>query len=135
MTAGFKITTAAVCCFALFAATAAAQQVPQSRSAAPTARTAPERVLPKPPSSVVLEMSVNKTRVVNLPSPAEGIVVGNEAIADVNFDADHPRQVFVIARSVGTTDIVMTGAGGRVIHQLEVRVVADHVGIKPALPR
>ena len=82
-----------------------------------------------------MEIAVNKTRAVSLPAPAEGIVVGNEGIADVNFDADRPRQVFVIARGVGTTDIVFTGAGGRIIHQLDVRVVTDHVGINAALAR
>ena len=133
MTGGLTIRIAAICCLAMFAATAAAQQVPQSRSAAPAARTVPERAVPKPPSPVIMEITVNKTRTVSLPSPVEGIVIGNEGIADVNFDAYRPRQVFVIARGVGTTDIVITGAGGRVIQQLDVRVVTDHVGIKAAL--
>ncbi len=133
MTGGLRIRIAAICSLAMFAATAAAQQVPQSRSAAPAARTAPERAAPKAPSPVIMEITVNRTRAVSLPSPVEGIVVGNEGIADVNFDADRPRQVFVIARGVGTTDIIFTGAGGRIIHQLDVRVVTDHVGIKAAL--
>lgn len=133
MTGGLRIRIAAICSLAMFAATAAAQQVPQSRSAAPAARTAPEWAAPKAPSPVIMEITVNKTRAVSLPSPVEGIIVGNEGIADVNFDADRPRQVFVIARGVGTTDIIFTGAGGRIIHQLDVRVVTDHVGIKAAL--
>ncbi|MCH7485540.1 MAG: type II and III secretion system protein family protein [Proteobacteria bacterium] len=133
MTGGLRIRIAAICSLAMFAATAAAQQVPQSRSAAPAARTASERAAPKAPSPVIMEITVNKTRAVSLPSPVEGIIVGNEGIADVNFDADRPRQVFVIARGVGTTDIIFTGAGGRIIHQLDVRVVTDHVGIEAAL--
>ena len=133
MTGAFKIRMAVLCCFALFAATAWAQQVPRSGSAAPAARTTPERAAPEPPAPVIMEISVNKTRTVRLSSPAEGIVIGNEAIADVNFDADRPRRLFVIAKGVGTTDIVITGTGGRVIHRLDVRVVADHVGIEAAL--
>ena len=79
MTGGIKIRMAAICCLAMFGATAWAQQVPQSRSAAPAARTAPERVMPRAPKPVIMEISVNKTRAVSLPSPAEGIVVGKRS--------------------------------------------------------
>ena len=69
MTGGLKIRMAVLCCLAMFAATAWAQQVPQSRSAAPAARTVPERPPPKAPPPVIMEITVNKTRTVNLGRP------------------------------------------------------------------
>ncbi len=144
MIAGIGKRISAVCfaCAVLSAATMA-QQIPQRQPAPSLSRPAP--VLPEPAPSRksppaaesvspgVIEVTMNKAQSVDLPAPVKEIVIGNEAVADVRVDPNRPRQVFVLAKAVGSTNVFFVGDDGGVIHQLEVRVIFDHQGLKAAL--
>ena len=84
---------------------------------------------------VVLQLSLNKAEVVNVPGKVRNIVVGNEHVADVHIDAQQPNQVFVLSKAVGSTNVFFLDGKGTVIHQIEVQVTSDHAGIKAALTR
>jgi len=60
-----------------------------------------------------LELALNEARMLELPRAASNIIVGNEEVADVHIDPDHPTKAFVIAKEVGSTNIFFLDAGGR----------------------
>ncbi len=80
-----------------------------------------------------LVVSLNKARIINLPVPAARVVVANESIADIHFDPATPRQMFVLARSLGTTSIFVMDEKGKIIHQTAVEVALDPTSIEMAL--
>ena len=98
-----KLRIAALCCFAVFySGTAAfAQQVPQRRplATAPApakaqakAQQPPAPATPAAPSvePELIEISLNKAKVISLNGPVSKIIIGNEAIATLSFDPDQP---------------------------------------------
>ncbi len=144
MISGIGKWVAAVCCAcAVFSVAAMAQQIPQRHQATSLSRPAAALPLPAPsrkPSAGaesvfpgVVEVTMNKAQPVDLPGPAKDIVIGNEAIADVRVDPNRPKRVFVLAKAVGSTNVFFMGDDGAVIHQLEVRVIFDHQGLRAAL--
>lgn len=72
-----------------------------------------------------LIVPLNQARMVQLPADVADIIVVNEGIADVRFDPQQPRTVFIVARAMGSTNIVFQDADGNIIRQVEVRVDAD----------
>lgn len=126
---------------ALLSFAASAQEVPGRTAAVktlapvktmevPALRSAGATALPE-----VIDIALNKARVVDFDVPVRKIVVGNERVADVHFDPANPSKIFVISRGLGSTNVFFMGEDGAVIHQLEVRVTANDNGLKAALLR
>ena len=132
---------AALCCVVALclAAAAKAQQVPRRLAVPPAVGTAPAvgQVQPVPVSlpPAVLEVQLNKAHALDLPAPVATIVVGNENVADVHLDPDRPRQVFVVSRAIGKTNLFFMNEAGGIIHQMEVQVVFDAQGVEGALKK
>ena len=81
----------------------------------------------------VVEVGMNKASTLILPSPVQNIVIGNEAIANVQIDPETPHKIFIIARSLGSTNIIFMDDKGATIHQVEVRVSEDSNSVKAAI--
>lgn len=64
---------------------------------------------------------------VRLAAPAEGVAVGNPAIAGVSVQND--RLIFVTGRSYGSTNLVIVGGGGRVLYSGRITVSPDETGV------
>ena len=132
----------AVLCCAMtlcIAAVAKAQQVPRRLAVPPVTAPAPAAEQTRPVAvslpPAVLEIQLNKAHALDLPAPVATIVVGNEKVADVHLDPDRPRQVFVVTRAIGKTNLFFMDEGGGIIHQMEVRVVFDSQGVEAALKK
>jgi len=115
-----------------------AQQVPQRRSLPSVSTTAvkiPAQKLTSTPSVApkTIVVGLNKARVVLLPVPVSKIVIGNEKVADVHVDKANPRQVFVVSKAIGTTNVFFMNSGGVIIHQAEVQVSMNHDALQAAL--
>jgi len=125
-----------------------AQEVPQRRalpnvttqSVASPAVTSPAVATPAqlaPSTTLVtpkkIKIGLNKAKVVKLPAPVAKIVVGNEEVADVHVDKANPRQVFVVSKAVGTTNVFFMNQNGVIIHQAEVQVSMNHDALQSAL--
>src|SRR5262249_54024925 len=63
---------------------------------------------------------------VRLSAPAEGVAIGNPAIAGVSVQSD--RLLFVTGRAYGTTNLVIVGPGGRTLFNGRVTVMPDESG-------
>jgi len=129
---------AAACCFAaaLSWTAASAQEVPQRRSVAPSAAAAtPSTPAAENVAPTLIELSLNKAKALTLPRPVGKIVVGNEAVADVHFDPAQPTKIYVVAKAIGSTNVLIIDKSGSAIEQAEVRVMFDNEGIKAALQR
>lgn len=70
-----------------------------------------------------LRIALNQAAPIRLSSPAEGVAVGNASIAAVSVQDD--QLIFVTGRSYGTTNVVVVGAGGRVLYSGRVVVTPD----------
>lgn len=126
---------------------AVAQQVPQRRALnapampAPGAasRAASKKAMGNPVGNPVekpvkvINLSLNKARIVTLSRPVGKIVIGNEAIADIHFELEQPTKIFIISKAIGTTNVFFMDVGGNIIEQVEVSVTFDNSGIKGAL--
>ncbi len=120
------------------ALSASAQEVPQRRNL-PTLTNLPasnsgqasQSAPLLSPKTIVLRL--NKARVVMLPVPVRKIVVGNEEVADVHVDKVNPRQVFVVSKQVGSTNVFFMDENGSIIHQAEVQVSMNHDALESAL--
>lgn len=90
----------------------------------------PMSVMDRPPSAVV-RLPLNKTRPVDLPTAVSEVVIGSPEIADVLVRS--PNQVFLMAKSVGDTNLFFLDHNGKLISRMEVHVHADVEGVKAAL--
>ncbi len=70
-----------------------------------------------------ITLKVGHSRIVKVPRRVERVSVGRDEIADVLVIT--PRQIYVNARRVGTTNITLWSKGDRLIGVFEVRVVRD----------
>lgn len=64
---------------------------------------------------------------IRLSEPAEGVAIGNPAIAAVTVQND--RFLFVTGRTYGSTNLVVVGEGGRVLYSGRVVVTPDETDV------
>lgn len=87
------------------------------------------------PASLVdhLTVPMGKSQLVELPAPAQEVLVGDPAIADVSISS--PRRMSVIGRKAGETNVYVMGAGGREVAHLEISVGPDAQVVQAAIAR
>ncbi|MFH1035586.1 MAG: type II and III secretion system protein family protein [Pseudomonadota bacterium] len=78
-----------------------------------------------------VELSVGHSRVLSLPEAVQRVSVGKEAIADVVVI--NPRQLYLNAQNVGSTNLSLWGAHDRLLGVYEVRVSRDLTLLKEQL--
>jgi Flp pilus assembly secretin CpaC len=74
-----------------------------------------------------LQLALNFAKVIALRAPARTIIVGNPAIADASIDSE--RTLVLTGKTIGTTNIVVLGAGNEELLNLAVDVMASSVGL------
>ena len=77
------------------------------------------------------ELSLNKTRAVQLERDVRDVIIGNPDIADIVVRA--PGEVYLIGRTVGVTNVFLVDANGSLIRKLEVVVQPDGDSVQAAL--
>lgn len=86
----------------------------------------PSAITAAPPPQIgkvddgVVEMSAGTSRVVNLSAVMSDVVIADPSIVDVHVRSQ--RQLYLIAKGPGQTDLSVTTAGGKVIYRATVRV-------------
>ncbi len=73
-----------------------------------------------------IRVSLDQAEPLRLSAPAQGVAIGNPAIAGVTVQNE--RLLFVTGRQYGTTNLVVVGGDGRVIYTGLVRVTPDESG-------
>ena len=84
-------------------------------------------VMIAPAAARDIRVSLDQAFPVRLAEPAEGVAIGNPAIAGVSVQND--RFLFVTGRSYGSTNLVVVGANGRVLYSGRVQVVPDETDV------
>jgi pilus assembly protein CpaC len=79
----------------------------------------------------VMRLSMNKTRIIELPEDVRDVLVSSSDIADVQIKT--PRQAFLIAKSVGDTNILFLDKFGNVVMKLELHVQVDIDSLRATL--
>ena len=141
MISGPRFRIAVLCCFAVFFSSTAAfaQAVPQRRplatDPAPAKAEQPATPMVSAGESELIEISLNKVKVISLDVPVGKIIVGNETIALPRTDPDDPTRIIIVSRAIGLTNFIFFDEKGAIIKQAEVRVFFDHGGIIAALAK
>jgi hypothetical protein len=74
-----------------------------------------------------IRVALDQAFPVRLSEPAEGVAIGNPTIAGVSVQND--RFLFVTGRSYGSTNLVVVGAGGRVLYSGRIVVAPDETDV------
>lgn len=80
-----------------------------------------------PSSANEIRVALDQAFPIRLSETAEGVAVGNPSIAAVSVQNDH--FLFVTGRSYGSTNLVVVGAGGRVLYSGRVTVIPDETDV------
>lgn len=107
-----------------------------SRPAAKPAPVNPVSQLPPPLAakmavSDVMRLTLNKSRIVEMPEDVREVLVSSSDIVDVQIKT--PRQAFLIAKSVGDTNIMFLDRFGNVVLKLELHVQLDIDSLRATL--
>jgi len=74
-----------------------------------------------------IRVSLDQAFPIRLAEAAEGVAIGNPSIAGVSVQNE--RFLFVTGRSYGSTNLVVVGAGGRVLYSGRIQVVPDETDV------
>ena len=69
-----------------------------------------------------MTIAINTSQLLQLPSPAATVVIGNTSIADVTLESD--TQLLLHSQNPGVTNIIALNAVGEQIFAADIRVVA-----------
>lgn len=83
--------------------------------------------LAAPAAARDIRVALDQAFPIRLAEAAEGVAIGNPTIAGVSVQND--RFLFVTGRSYGSTNLVVVGAGGRVLYSGRVQVVPDETDV------
>lgn len=139
------LTGAALCCQG--AAHAADAPAPVKAGSTAKAKQAPKKTLVRaqkveeesaPTVSVTdLDATIGKSNLVNLSVPIARISVGNPAVADVILLS--PKQLYILGKTIGSTNVVMWDKQGHTIAMVDVNVSRElgalNAEIKKLLPK
>ncbi len=65
-------------------------------------------------------VEINKTKILQLQSPAAAVVVGNPAIADISVHS--PTMLFIVGRGYGVTNVIILDEFGQTIMDADIQV-------------
>ena len=74
-----------------------------------------------------IRIALDQAAPLRLSAPAEGVAIGNPAIAGVSVQND--RFLFVTGRAYGTTNLVVVGREGQVLYSGRITVTPDETNV------
>jgi len=78
-----------------------------------------------------VEVPIYKSRVLTTSAPVRKVSIGNPEIADVLVT--NPRELYLLGRSLGSTNVLLWDSQGRLIDSLDLEVVHDLGALKSKL--
>lgn len=78
-----------------------------------------------------VEVPIYKSRVLTTSAPVRKVSIGNPEIADVLVTS--PRELYLLGRSLGSTNVLLWDGQGRLIDSLDLEVVHDLSALKSKL--
>jgi pilus assembly protein CpaC len=88
------------------------------------------------PAAEIISVALNKAQIITLSEPIRDVIVASPDIADVIVKT--PRQVYVVSRGTGQTNMFFVGLNGNVVRHVVVHVMADleaaHKALNELLP-
>ena len=93
---------------------------------------APPAVVAMPAANTSeIQVPIYKSRVLTTRAPVKKVSVGNPEIADILITS--PTQLYLLGRSLGSTNVLLWDGGNRLIDSLDLEVVHDLGGLKGKL--
>jgi pilus assembly protein CpaC len=99
----------------------------------PASATTPVAIGADGSGSQNIELGLNKSLVIDLPSDAYDILVANPAVADAVTRT--ARRIYLFGKAVGQTNVFVFGANGEQIASLNLQVERDTAGVEEAIKR
>ncbi|HWE99027.1 MAG TPA: type II and III secretion system protein family protein [Caulobacteraceae bacterium] len=115
----------------LWLASAAASAAVAVAAAAPVPAMAGAMDMGPSTSRLVLETA--KGRLIRLDAPARSVFVADPLVADV--DVKSPTLVYVVAKKLGSTNLIAVDGGGQMIANIEIQSVLDEDELRAELGR
>ena len=81
--------------------------------------------------AIDMSMPLYKSRIVSVAQPTGRVAVGNPDVADIVVIS--PTQLYVLAKDIGTTNMIFWGRDGRLLGSVNLEVVHDLEGLKAKL--
>ena len=78
-----------------------------------------------------IEVPIYKSRVLATRGPVRKVSIGNPEIADVLVT--NPRELYLLGRSLGSTNVLLWDGSGKLIDSLDLEVVHDLTALKTKL--
>lgn len=78
-----------------------------------------------------LDLAIGKNQIINTPKPFDQVIIGNPKVADIRPITN--RQVLILGKAPGHTNLVFRGAGQDIIAMMDVMVGYDIVAVKRKL--
>jgi pilus assembly protein CpaC len=78
-----------------------------------------------------MSMPLYKSRIVSVAQPTGRVAVGNPDVADIVVIS--PTQLYVLAKDIGTTNMIFWGRDGRLLGSINLEVAHDLEGLKAKL--
>ncbi|MWV12624.1 type II and III secretion system protein family protein [Pseudomonas sp. R-28-1W-6] len=101
-------------------------------SALPAAELQSSTVSALPADSVSeVQVPIYKSRILRTQRPVKRVSVGNPEIADILITS--PNQLYLLGRSLGSTNVLLWDGGNKLIDSLDLEVVHDLGGLKGKL--
>jgi pilus assembly protein CpaC len=106
------------------------QPLPAATPSGPKTIEIPVPTLPNGPdvSGANLVLPLNKTVGVDLPTEIRDVIIGNPDIADIVVRSQ--KQIFLIGKKTGDTNVFFTDANGNLVRKIDVVVQPDVDGIQ-----
>ena len=81
--------------------------------------------------AIDMSMPLYKSRIVSVAQPTGRVAVGNPDVADIVVIS--PTQLYVLAKDIGTTNLLFWGRDGRLLGSVNLEVAHDLEGLKSKL--
>lgn len=125
---GLTVVLGAVTALTLLTASVQAQRV------VPLTSESGEDMMPElagAPAPELINLALDKAHLITLSEPVRDVVVASPGIADVIVKT--PRQIYLVSRGTGQTNMFFVGLNGDVIRHIVVHVMADLDAARTAL--
>lgn len=83
------------------------------------------------PETTLIHLPLNKTKIIEFDRKVRDVMVASPSIVDVKVQT--PQMAYIVAKSVGDTNIIFTDKNGNIISRIELHVQLDTMAVQELL--
>lgn len=83
------------------------------------------------PETTLIHLPLNKTKIIEFDRKVRDVMVASPSIVDVKVQT--PQMAYIVAKSVGDTNVIFTDKNGNIISRIELHVQLDTMAVQELL--